>query len=132
MKQIKENKTLYEVSIDEQNVMEDAVLDLLFDDSRYLQEKKEAVGFICGYPAYARIRGNAVEIAACGISKLAFCYHRTFINTIVERITGNDYKNIYPDLVPTGYVSYLDEDSKLAAVFSLKSDILRLEYYLAE
>lgn len=128
MKRIKESKVLYKVPIDEHNVIEDAVLDLLFDDSRYLQEKNEAVGFICDYPIYTRTIENSVEISIYKISALC----PAIINTIVERITGNEYENIFPELKSDGHIHYFDEDSKLAAVFSLDSDILRLEYYLAE
>lgn len=43
-------KSLRPAPVDQTNVLEDRILDLLFDGSRYVQENHKAVGFIYSLP----------------------------------------------------------------------------------
>ena len=52
-----------EAPINEKDVLSDALLDSIFDDSQYTEKKNEAIGFIAGYPSLASWRGNKLSVA---------------------------------------------------------------------
>lgn len=55
-------KSLRPAPIDQTNVMEDSLLDLLFDGSRYVQENHKAVGFIYGLPSLTSVYDNCLTV----------------------------------------------------------------------
>lgn len=56
-------KSLRPAPIDQTNVMEDSLLDLLFDGSRYVQENHKAVGFIYGLPSLTSVYDNCLAVS---------------------------------------------------------------------
>lgn len=56
-------KSLRPAPIDQTNVMEDRILDLLFDGSRYIQEGHKAVGFINNLPSIVSVYDNCLAVS---------------------------------------------------------------------
>ena len=56
-------KSLRPAPIDQTNVMEDKLLDLLFDGSRYIQEGHKAVGFINNLPSIVSVYDNCLAVS---------------------------------------------------------------------
>lgn len=55
-------KSLRPSPIDQTNVLEDRILDLLFDGSRYIQENHKAVGFIYSLPTLTSVYDNCLTV----------------------------------------------------------------------
>ena len=51
-----------EAPVNEKDVLSDALLDALFDNSDYIESKQKAVGFISGYPSLAEWRNNKLVV----------------------------------------------------------------------
>lgn len=55
-------KSLRPAPVDQTNVIEDRILDLLFDNSRYVQENHKAVGFIHSLPSLTSVYDNCLTV----------------------------------------------------------------------
>lgn len=56
-------KSLRTAPVDQTNVLEDRILDLLFDGSRYVQENHKAVGFINSLPSIVSFYDNCLAVS---------------------------------------------------------------------
>lgn len=56
-------KSLRPAPVDQTNVLEDRILDLLFDGSRYVQENHKAVGFIYSLPTLTSVYDNCLAVS---------------------------------------------------------------------
>lgn len=126
--EITKEMNLVETPLDETNVMVNKILGSLFDEGRYEEQENESVGFICGYPSYACYSENELYISHKNIR--GGTPFRWF-NTIVERLTGNDYEDVSTSLLMGGY-NVLDENTGLVLTFSVKSDHLIVRFYAKE
>lgn len=91
MKQIKIcTSEFLEAPIDDENVMSDSIIEKLFDDSNYVWERNEAMGFVGGIPTFATYNGNTMKLCASpfmGGANLVKLINGWGKN-IIERITG--------------------------------------------
>lgn len=55
-------KSLRPAPVDQTNVLEDRILDLLFEGSRYVQENHKAVGFIYSLPTLTSVYDNCLTV----------------------------------------------------------------------
>ena len=55
-------KSLRPAPVDQTNVLEDRILGLLFDGSRYVQENHKAVGFIYSLPTLTSVYDNCLTV----------------------------------------------------------------------
>lgn len=78
--------------IDEKDIMSDAIFENIFDDGLYTDERNEALGFIVGYPAYAVVFSNTIEITP--VSHNSEIHFGTLASAIVDRMT--DTHSIVP------------------------------------
>lgn len=126
MKQIEVNiNELMAAPIDDKNVMSDWVVENLFDEGNYVWGKNEAMGFIGGFPSFASYAGHVLEIGMIGRGTLSeeewsldeiSAWH----STIVEHLTGNDYKN-YEKLTVTGNsIDFLSDDTGIVMRFGFQ------------
>ncbi len=119
------NLHLEETPLDDTNVMTDVVFGNLFDESRYEFSKNETVGFICGYASYAIYTENELRISC--INKHENSGFDWF-NTIVERLTGNDYKDV-SSLLFMGDYNVINESSGLVLSFRVIPQYFSIKFY---
>ena len=124
MKQIEVNiNELMAAPIDDKNVMSDWVVENLFDEGNYVWGKNEAMGFIGGFPSFASYAGHVLEIRMTKRGTLSeeewsLDEISAWNSTIVEHLTGNDYKN-YEKLTVTGNsIDFLCDDTGIVMRFS--------------
>lgn len=126
MKQIEANiNELKAAFIDDKNVMSDWVVENLFDGGNYVCDKNEAMGFIGGFPSFASYGGHVLEV---GMIKSGVLSEKewsldeiaTWHSTIVEHMTGNDYKS-YEKLTTTGNcIDFLSENTGIVMRFGFR------------
>ena len=123
MKQIEVNITeLIPAFIDDKNVMSDWVVESLFDGGNYVWDKNEAMGFIGGFPSFASYGGRVLVVrmikrGVLSSEEWSFNEIATWHSTIVEHLTGNEYKN-YERLTTTGScIDFLSNDTGIVMRF---------------
>ena len=90
MKEINVDTRKYiKASIDEKNVVEESLLDSIFDDSQYLSNKF-SLGFVRCIPTMIEYNGNYLSI-----KKLRPWSTSEWGRDIVKRLTGESNNNIY-------------------------------------
>ena len=90
MKEINVDTRKYiKAPIDGKNVVEESLLDSIFDDSQYLSNKF-SLGFVRGIPTMIEYNGNYLSI-----KKLRPWSTSEWGREIVKRITGESNNNIY-------------------------------------
>lgn len=128
MKQIEiSTSTLEPAPIDGKNVMEESVIDDIFDQADHLANGVgDYVGFIMSEPAYAVIIDNRVKVFFISCSKP----FRVLVDNIIKRLTGHNPGYIMPD----DSRQYINEDEVHPLVYSFswsrntRSLSLRLHY----
>lgn len=128
MKQIKiSTSTLEPAPIDGKNVMEESVIDDIFDQADHLANGVgDYVGFIMSEPAYAVIIDNRVKISLISSSKP----FRILVVNIIKRLTGHNPGFIMPE----DSRQYINEDEVHPLVYTFSwsrttwSLSLRLHY----
>lgn len=112
MKQIEiSTSTLESAPIDGKNVMEESVIDDIFDQADHLTNRVgDYVGFIMGEPAYAVIIDNRVNISLIRSSKP----FRISVASIIKRLTGHNPGFIMPD----DSRQYINEDEVHPLVYT--------------
>lgn len=119
------NLHLEETPLDDTNVMTDVVFGNLFDEADTSSVKNENVGFICGYASYAIHLENELRISC--INKHGNSGFDWF-NTIVERLTGNDYEDV-SSLLFIGDYNVIDESSGLVLSFRVMPQYFSIKFY---
>ena len=90
MKEINVDTRKYiKAPIDGKNVVEESLLDSIFDDSQYLSNKF-SLGFVRGIPTMIEYNGNYLSI-----KKLRPWSTSEWGREIVKRLTGESKNNIY-------------------------------------
>lgn len=90
MKEINVDTRKYiKAPIDGKNVVEESLLDSIFDDSQYLSNKF-SLGFVRGIPTMIEYNGNYLSI-----KKLRPWSTSEWGREIVKRLTGESNNNIY-------------------------------------
>ena len=90
MKEINVDTRKYiKAPIDGKNVVEESLLDSIFDDSQYLSNKF-SLGFVIGVPTMIEYNGNYLSI-----KKLRPWSTSEWGREIVKRLTGESNNNIY-------------------------------------
>ena len=123
MKEINVDTRKYvKAPIDGKNVVEESLLDTIFDDSQYLTNKFFSLGFVGGAPTMIEYHGNYLSI-----KKLRPWSTSEWGRDIVERLTGESKNNIYCYKTK----QYLDERQAepLIYTFSLSTDYLTVRFH---
>lgn len=107
--------------IDGKNVVEESLLDAIFDDSQYLSNKF-SLGFVGGVPTMIEYNGNYLSI-----KKLRPWSTSEWGREIVKRLTGESKNNIYCYEMK----QYLDEHQAepLIYTFFLSADYLTVRFH---
>lgn len=107
--------------IDGKNVVEESLLDAIFDDSQYLSNKF-SLGFVRGVPTMIEYNGNYLSI-----KKLRPWSTSDWGRDIVKRLTGESNNNIYCYETK----QYLDERQAepLIYTFFLSTDYLTVRFH---
>lgn len=82
-----DTRGLMPAEIDEKNIMSDAIFESIFDDGLYTEERREAMGFVCGYPAYAVIFGKCVEVRP--VTDNSEFHFGTLATAVVDRLSAS-------------------------------------------
>ena len=91
MKEINVDRRKYvEAPIDGKNVVEESLLDSIFDGSQYLSNKFFSLGFVGGVPTMTEYHGNYLSIR-----KLRSGITSEWGREIIKRLTGESKNNIY-------------------------------------
>lgn len=111
--------------IDDKNVMSDWVFDNLFDGGDYVWGNNEAMGFIGGFPSFASYGGHVlgIRIIKPGVlseKEWSLDEIATWHSTIVEHLTGNDYKNYERLTVACGCIDFLSENTEIVMRFGFQ------------
>lgn len=119
---------LMKAPIDQKNVLEDALLDNLFDREYFTWEPefREAVGFIGSFATFAYYHDNVCELSFLRQSPRDlraddWCYN------IVERLTGDkhaDCSNQYPLVF-----QYLDNDNDMVVTITFYNHSAKVEFH---
>lgn len=131
MKKIKiDVKKLAEAPIDDKNVMSDWLVDTLFDEQEYTGYGHEYMGFVGGFPTYMTYQENEVKLR---FLKRPLSDEEMIVwnSSIVEKLTGNDYKTIFT-LFGTS-CAYIDDERenymKLIVRFLLCKNEATVHFY---
>lgn len=122
MKEINVDTRKYiKAPIDGKNVVEESLLDAIFDDSQYLSNKF-SLGFVRGVPTMIEYNGNYLSI-----KKLRPWSTSEWGRYIVKRLTGESNNNIYCYETK----QYLDErqEEPLIYTFFLGIDYLTVRFH---
>lgn len=122
MKEINVDTRKYvKAPIDGKNVLEESLLDAIFDDSQYLSNKF-SLGFVSGVPTMIEYNGNYLSI-----KMLRSWSTLVWGREIVKRLTGESKNNIYCYETK----QYLDERQAepLIYTFSLCLDYLTVRFH---
>lgn len=122
MKEINVDTRKYiKAPIDGKNVVEESLLDSIFDDSQYLSNKF-SLGFVRGVPTMIEYNGNYLSI-----KKLRPWSTSDWGRDIVKRLTGESNNNIYCYETK----QYLDErqSEPLIYTFFLSTDYLTVRFH---
>ena len=94
----------------------------MFDDGNYVWGKNEAMGFIGGFPSFASYAGHVlgirmIERGTLSEEEWSLDEISAWHSTIVEHLTGNDYKN-YEKLTVTGNsIDFLSDETGIVMRF---------------
>lgn len=122
MKEINVDTRKYiKAPIDGKNVVEESLLDAIYDDSQYLSNKF-SLGFVSGVPTMIEYNGNYLSIR-----KLRSWITSEWCREIVKRLTGESKNNIYYYETK----QYLDERQAepLIYTFFLSTDYLTVRFH---
>lgn len=115
---------LMEAPIDEKNVLADALLDLLFDNSRYVWEGCQAVGFVNSLATIASYIDNilVVKIIPNNTSQEE---KEGWNLAVVNAITGLGLDNVEK----FEYVSLLSEDENIIYTYMVMRGVIEFQFH---
>ncbi len=126
-------RKMTEAPIDNKNVMDDWLLDTLFDEY-YTFKGNEAVGFIGERPTYAEYHENFVRIRYLK-KPLDIVAYDSWAKTIVKRLTFDSYNNDEPisslDITRLQFLdnSHSDYSSHLILTFIIYDDCVIVMFH---
>lgn len=115
---------LMEAPIDEKNVLADALLDLLFDNSRYVWEGCQAVGFVNSLATIASYIDNILVVKI--IPNCTSQEEKEEWNlAVVNAITGLGLDNVEK----FEYVSLLNEDENIIYTYMVMRGVIEFQFH---
>lgn len=115
---------LMEAPIDEKNVLADALLDLLFDNSRYVWEGCQAVGFVNSLATIASYIDNIFIVKI--ISNSTSQDEKEKLNlAVINAITGLELDSVEK----FEYVSLLNEDENIVYTYMIMCGVIEFQFH---
>lgn len=118
---------LMEAPIDETNVLADALFDLLFDNSRYVWEGCQAVGFVNNIATIASYLDNILVIKIIPNNTSQEEKDRWNF-AVVNSITGLELDNIEK----FEYISFLNEDENIIFTYVVLRGVVEFQFHFNE
>lgn len=118
---------LMEAPIDETNVLADALFDLLFDNSRYVWEGCQAVGFVNNIATIASYFDNILVIKIIPNNTSQEEKDRWNF-AVVNSITGLELDNIEK----FEYISFLNEDENIIFTYVVLRGVVEFQFHFNE
>lgn len=122
-----ELRKLQKAPIDQKHIFEDALFDLVFDDSRYVWEGNMAVGFVEKLATMASYHDNILTITL--IPNTSSKEERDVWETsVVNSITGLELDNIKQ----FEYISFLNEDENIIFTYVALRGVVEFQFHFNE
>lgn len=118
---------LMEAPIDETNVLADALFDLLFDNSRYVWEGCQAVGFVNNIATIDSYFDNILVIKIIPNNTSQEEKDRWNF-AVVNSITGLELDNIEK----FEYISFLNEDENIIFTYVVLRGVVEFQFHFNE
>lgn len=119
-----ELRKLQKAPIDQKHILEDALFDLIFDDSRYVWEGNMAVGFVEKLATIASYHDNILTITL--IPNTSSKEERDVWETsVVNSITGLELT----DVRRFEYVSLLNEDENIIFTYVALRGVVEFQFH---
>lgn len=118
---------LMEAPIDETNVLADALFDLLFDNSRYVWEGCQAVGFVNNIATIASYLDNILVVKIIPNNTSQEEKDRWNF-AVVNSITGLELDNIEK----FEYISFLNEDENIIFTYVVLRGVIEFQFHFNE
>lgn len=118
---------LMEAPIDETNVLADALFDLLFDNSRYVWEGCQAVGFVNNIATIASYLDNILVVKIIPNNTSQEEKDR-WNYAVVNSITGLELDNIEK----FEYISFLNEDENIIFTYVVLRGVVEFQFHFNE
>ena len=113
--------------IDQKHIFEDALFDLVFDDSRYVWEGNMAVGFVEKLATMASYHDNILTITL--IPNTSSKEERDVWETsVVNSITGLELDNIKK----FEYIRFLNEDENIIFTYVALRGVVEFQFHFNE
>lgn len=122
-----ELRKLQKAPIDQKHILEDALFDLIFDDSRYVWEGNMAVGFVEKLATMASYHDNILTITL--IPNTSSKEERDVWETsVVNSITGLELT----DVRRFEFVSFLNEDENIIFTYVALRGVVEFQFHFNE
>ena len=122
-----ELRKLQKAPIDQKHILEDALFDLIFDDSRYVWEGNMAVGFVEKLATMASYHDNILTITL--IPNTSSKEERDVWETsVVNSITGLELT----DVRRYEFVSFLNEDENIIFTYVALRGVVEFQFHFNE
>ena len=122
-----ELRKLQKAPIDQKHILEDALFDLIFDDSRYVWEGNMAVGFVEKLATMASYHDNVLIITL--IPNTSSKEERDVWETsVVNSITGLELT----DVRRFEFVSFLNEDENIIFTYVVLRGVVEFQFHFNE
>ena len=122
-----ELRKLQKAPIDQKHIFEDALFDLVFDDSRYVWEGNMAVGFVEKLATMASYHDNILTITL--LPNTSSTEERDVWETsVVNSITGSELDNIKK----FEYISFLNEDENIIFTYVALRGVVEFQFHFNE
>lgn len=122
-----ELRKLQKAPIDQKHILEDALFDLIFDDSRYVWEGNMAVGFVEKLATIASYHDNILTITL--IPNTSSKEERDVWETsVVNSITGLELT----DVRRFEFVSFLNEDENIIFTYVALRGVVEFQFHFNE
>lgn len=118
---------LMEAPIDEKNVLADALLDLLFDNSRYVWEGCQAVGFVNSLATIASYIDNIFIVKIIPNSTSQDEKEEWYL-AVINAITGLELDSVEK----FEYISFLNEDENIIFTYVVLRGVVEFQFHFNE
>lgn len=120
-------KSLRPAPIDQTNVMEDSLLDLLFDGSRYVQENHKAVGFIYGLPSLTSVYDNCLTVTLIPNN----CPEEEVDAWVLQVVNSFSIQRL-DDVRKFEYVSLFNFNDGLVCTYMVTRGVVELQFHFTD
>lgn len=122
-----ELRKLQKAPIDQKHILEDALFDLIFDDSRYVWEGNMAVGFVEKLATIASYHDNILTITLIPNTSSKE-EHDVWETSVVNSITGLELT----DVRRFEFVSFLNEDENIIFTYVALRGVVEFQFHFNE